>query len=115
MDEFRELNLAEPIESHCRLIYNCGEKADFSTLGLSDLHIKQITKLFLATEEQLGATTVEEFFDASYFETNMWYFWRSMFAFENWHSVVEMKRYMERFMHLLPGMNQLKRNLAYRV
>ncbi|MBZ9686868.1 oleate hydratase [Clostridium estertheticum] len=108
LDEFRELNLVEPNESNCRLIHSCGEKADFSTLGLSDLHIKQITKLFLATEEQLGATTVEQFFDPTYLETNMWYFWRSMFAFENWHSVVEMKRYMQRFMHLLPGMNQLK-------
>lgn len=108
LDEFRELNLAEPNESHCRLIHNCGEKADFSTLGLTDDHINQLTKLLLATEEALGATTVEQFFDASFLETNMWYFWRSMFAFENWHSVVEMKRYMQRFMHLLPGMNQLK-------
>ncbi len=108
LDEFRELNVAEPNESHCRLIHNCGEKADFSTLGLSDIHIKEITKLILATEEQLGVTTIEQFFDPSYFETNMWYFWRSMFAFENWHSVVEMKRYMQRFMHLIPGMNQLK-------
>jgi oleate hydratase len=100
--------VVEPNESNCRLIHNCGEKTDFSSLGLSDIHIKQITKLFLATEEQLGATTVEQFFDPTYLETNMWYFWRSMFAFENWHSVVEMKRYMQRFMHLLPGMNQLK-------
>ncbi len=108
LDEFRELNLAEPVESHCRLIHKCGKKADFLTLGLSDLHIEQLTKLLLATEEILGAATIEQFFDPSYFETNMWYFWRSMFAFENWHSVLEMKRYMQRFMHLLPGMNQLK-------
>ncbi|MGH4139230.1 oleate hydratase [Clostridium sp.] len=108
LDEFRELNLVEPNESNCRLIHNCGEKADFSSLGLSDNHIKQITKLFLVTEEQLGATTVEQFFNPTFLETNMWYFWRSMFSFENWHSVVEMKRYMQRFIHLLPGMNQLK-------
>ncbi|MHC1748224.1 MAG: oleate hydratase [Cellulosilyticaceae bacterium] len=108
LDEFRALNLAEPNESHCRLIHNCGQKADFSTLGLNDLHVKQLSKLFLATEEALGAVTVEQFFDPSFLQTNMWYFWRSMFAFENWHSVVEMKRYMQRFMHLLPGMNQLK-------
>lgn len=108
LDEFRALNLVEPNESHCRLVQNCGEKADFSTLGLSDSHIKQLTKLLLATEESLGATTIEEFFDPSFLKTNMWYFWRSMFAFENWHSLVETKRYMQRFMHLLPGMNQLK-------
>ncbi len=31
-----------------------------------------------------------------------------MFAFENWHSALEIKRYMVRFMHLLEGMNQLE-------
>jgi oleate hydratase len=90
------------------LLHNCGEKADFSSLGLKDSHIKQLTMLFLATEEDLGATTVEQYFDPSFLETNMWCFWRSMFAFENWHSVVEMKRYMQRFMHLLPGMSHMK-------
>lgn len=108
LDEFRELNLADPNESTCRVIHQCGQKADFSSLGLSDGHIKQLTKLFLATEDALGAATVEQFFDPSFLETDMWCFWRSMFAFENWHSVVEMKRYMERFMHLLPGMSRLK-------
>lgn len=108
LDEFRKLNILDPNESTCRLLHNCGEKADFSSLGLSDLHIKQLTMLFLATEEELGATTVEQYFHPSFLETDMWYFWRSMFAFQNWHSVVEMKRYMQRFIHLLPEMSRLK-------
>ncbi|WP_238650120.1 oleate hydratase [Paenibacillus piscarius] len=108
LDEFRELNLAEPIESHCRLVEKQGTPADFSTLGLTTAHSLQLGKLALATEERLGAVTIEQFFDPSFLETNFWYFWRSMFAFENWHSVVEVKRYMERFMHLISGMNQLK-------
>ncbi|ETT44185.1 myosin-cross-reactive antigen [Paenibacillus sp. FSL R7-269] len=108
LDAFRELNLAEPIESHCRLVEKQGTPADFSSLGLSTAHALQLGKLTLATEERLGAVTIEQFFDPSFLETNFWYFWRSMFAFENWHSVVEVKRYMERFMHLISGMNQLK-------
>jgi oleate hydratase len=108
LDEFRELNLAEPIESHCRLVENAGQQADFSTLGLSTAHALQLGKLAMLTEEKLGRTTIEQFFDPSFLETNFWYFWRSMFAFENWHSVVEVKRYMERFMHLISGMNRLK-------
>lgn len=108
LDEFRELNLAEPIESHCRLVENAGQQADFSTLGLSTADALQLGKLAMLTEEKLGRTTIEQFFDPSFLETNFWYFWRSMFAFENWHSVVEVKRYMERFMHLISGMNRLK-------
>ncbi|BBE29931.1 oleate hydratase [Tepiditoga spiralis] len=108
LDEFHEINVWDPNESVCRLLHNRGERADSSTLGLEEKHIKQLTKLSLATEEALGNITVKQFFDPSFFETNMWLFWRSMFAFETWHSVVEMKRYMQRFIHLLPGMNKLK-------
>lgn len=108
LDEFRELNKIDPNYSNCRAIANRGEKLDFSTLGLAENHVKQLTKLFLATEHALGAITVEQFFDASFLETDFYLYWRSMFAFENWHSVVEMKRYMHRFIHLMPGMSKMK-------
>ncbi|MBE1304590.1 oleate hydratase [Clostridium botulinum] len=108
LDEFRQLNIEEPIESHCRLVQNQGEKADFSSLGLSKSNAMELAKLHMLTEEALGATTIGEYFESSFFETNFWYFWATMFAFEKWHSVVEVKRYMERFMHLIGGMNRLK-------
>ncbi|MCY6483819.1 oleate hydratase [Clostridium aestuarii] len=107
LDEFRELNIDDPNYSNCRAIANRGEKLDFSSLGLGEIHVKQLTKLFLATEDALGATTVEQFFEPTFFETNMWLYWRSMFAFETWHSVVEMKHYMHRFIHLMPGMSKM--------
>ncbi|TDT72379.1 oleate hydratase [Hypnocyclicus thermotrophus] len=107
LDEFKELNDIDPNYSNCRVIANRGEKLDFSSLGLEDIHVKQLTKLFLATEDALGKLTVKEFFDASFLETDMWLYWRSMFAFEDWHSVVEMKRYMHRFIHLIPGMTKM--------
>ncbi len=108
LDEFRELNLLEPIESHCRLVQNQGEKTDFSSLGLSKKNAMELARLHMLTEEALGAATIEQFFEPDFFETNFWYFWASMFAFEKWHSVVEVKRYMERFMHLIGGMNKLE-------
>lgn len=68
LDEFRELNLEEPIESHCRLVENAGQKADFSTLGLSTAHALQLGKLAMLTEETLGRTTIEQFFEPSFLE-----------------------------------------------
>lgn len=108
LDEFRQFNIEEPIESHCRLVQNQGKKADFSSLGLSKKNAMELAKLHMLTEEALGATTIGEYFEPSFFETNFWYFWATMFAFEKWHSVVEVKRYMERFMHLIGGMNKLQ-------
>ncbi len=83
LDEFRQLNIEEPIESHCRLVQNQGEKADFSSLGLSKSNAMELAKLHMLTEDALGATTIGEYFEPSFFETNFWYFWATMFAFEN--------------------------------
>ncbi len=108
LDEFRELNLKEPIESHSRIVSHQGKKEDFSSLGLSTENAMELAKLHMLTETKLGATTIEEYFSPSFFKTNFWFFWATMFAFEKWHSVVEVKRYMERFMHLIGGLNRLK-------
>lgn len=108
LDEFKELNDADPNFSNVRAISNRGKKHKKTDLGLSESHTKALTKLLLTKEEDLGSQTVEEYFDASYFETDMWMYWRSMFAFEPWHSVIEMKRYMQRFIHLMPGMSTMR-------
>lgn len=108
LDEFVRINRWDPNKSAARVIHKRGEKADSSTLGLKKRHVKKLSKLFLAREEDLGKTTVQEYFDTSFRNTNFWLFWRTMFAFEPWHSVVEMKRYMLRFIHLMPGMNSLQ-------
>ena len=108
LDEFRELNEIDPNFSKVRIISNRGEKHRRTDLGLHEKHTHELTKLLLTKEEDLGKQTVEEYFEDSFFETDMWLYWRSMFAFETWHSVVEMKRYMQRFIHLLPGMSTMR-------
>ena len=108
LDEFRELNEIDPNYSKVRVIYNRGEKQRRTDLGLKEKDTKALTKLLLTKEEDLGTQTVEAYFEESFFETDFWLYWRSMFAFEPWHSVVEMKRYMQRFIHLVPGMSTMR-------
>jgi oleate hydratase len=108
LEDLRDVNRIDPNVAACRLMHKCGEKIDRDTLGLNGHHIRQLEKLVMATEDELGPMTIEEFFDDSFFATDMWYYWRSMFAFENWQSVVEMKRYMQRFIHHLPGLSRLR-------
>jgi oleate hydratase len=108
LDEFKELNDQDPNYSNVRIISNRGEKHRSTSLGLEDSHGDEIIKLLLTPESDLGTATVEEYFSSSYLQTDMWLYWRSMFAFEPWHSVVEMKRYMHRFIHLLSGMSTMR-------
>ena len=108
LDNFKELNDIDPNSSNVRVIFNRGEKQRQKGLGLKEHDVKQIMKLFLTLEEDLENLSVEAYFDESFFETDFWLYWRSMFAFETWHSVIEMKRYMHRFIHLMPGMSTMQ-------
>ncbi len=36
--------------------------------------------------------------------SNFWLYWRTMFAFENWHSALEMKLYIKRYIHHIGGL-----------
>lgn len=108
LDEFHKLNDEEPILSNCRLVEKEGQIVDSSSLGLSKEQAMKLAQLVMTTEEALGDATIEQFFDPAFLETNFWYFFETMFAFEPWHSVVEVKRYMQRFMHMIGGINRLE-------
>jgi oleate hydratase len=54
-----------------------------------------------------GRKMLTERFKPSFYSTNLWYIWVSMFAFEPWHSLVEFKRYLLRFVHEITRINTL--------
>jgi oleate hydratase len=47
---------------------------------------------------------IHEVFGKEFLSSNFWLYWRTMFAFEEWHSALEMKRYLHRFIHQIKGM-----------
>ncbi len=104
LDEFYWLDKDDPNSSNCRLIHKQGNRlesdGDF-TLGT---HSKELVKLVMETEESLGAKTIEEVFSKEFFESNFWTYWATMFAFEKWHSAIEMRRYAMRFIHHIGGL-----------
>ena len=42
---------------------------------------------------------LNEVFGEDFLKSNFWLYWRTMFAFEEWHSALEMKLYLHRFIH----------------
>ena len=67
----------------------------------------EIVKLVMTPEDKLEGISIEDFFSAEFFETNFWAYWATMFAFEKWHSVIEMRRYAMRFIHHIDGLPDL--------
>ena len=47
---------------------------------------------------------ITDIFDDEVFDSNFWLYWRTMFAFENWHSALEMKLYLKRYIHHIGGL-----------
>ena len=93
--------------SRSRLVIS-GRKIEAPPLGLSLRDKWDLARLALRTESSIGTQTIENYFSAEFFETNFWCMWCTMFAFQPWHSLIEFRRYMRRFMHLMPGFNRLE-------
>ncbi|HEV2506999.1 MAG TPA: oleate hydratase [Mesorhizobium sp.] len=107
LDEYRLVNDNDPNYSKSRLMHKRGQIRDFSTLGLSRSQQWELIRLLLKRKEDLDDVTIEQYFSPGFLETNFWYLWRSMFAFENWQSLLEMKLYMHRFLDAIDGLTDL--------
>lgn len=112
LDEYRLINDADSNYSIARLIHNQGEVKDFSKFGLKKKDQLAIMHLLLKRKEDLDDLTIEDYFSQDFLDSNFWTFWRTMFAFENWHSLLECKLYMHRFLHALDGLNDMS-SLAF--
>lgn len=107
LDEYRLVNDNDSNFSKARLMHKRGQIRDFSTLGLSKPQQWELIRLLLKRKEDLDDITIEQYFSPGFLETNFWYLWRSMFAFENWQSLLEMKLYMHRFLDALDGLTDM--------
>ncbi|MGO2083846.1 oleate hydratase [Vagococcus sp.] len=100
LDEFYWLNKEDPNSSHCRIIHERGKQSPTDgQFLLSEKAVKEIVSLCLSKEEDLQDKRINEVFTKEFFESNFWIYWCTMFAFEEWHSAMEMRRYLMRFIH----------------
>jgi len=105
LDEFYWLNKEDPNYSLQRATVERGQDARTDgSFTLSEKAQKEIVKLFLATREEMENKRINEVFSAEVLTSNFWLYWRTMFAFEEWHSALEMKLYLHRFIHHIGGL-----------
>jgi len=108
LDEFYWLNKKDPNFSNMRATINQGKSAETGNqFTLNDKATGEIIKLFLISEEELNDKRISDVFTQDFFDSNFWLYWRTMFAFETWHSAMEMRRYIMRFIHHIEGLPDL--------
>ena len=106
-EEMRVFSRQVVTSSHCRLVRG-GQRIDAPPLQLGLIEKLALGRLLLRSEVSLGSATIEDYFRSAFFQTNFWVMWATMFSFQPWHSLIEFRRYMLRFVHLLPGFNRLE-------
>ena len=105
-DETMEFNSRFVSHAQARLLRE-GEKVDLSSYGIPLSQQIKLMELLFTPEAALDNKRIEEWFDLDFFTTNFWLIFTTMFAFQRWSSVAEMRRYMKRFMHLMPGLKYI--------
>ncbi len=97
-DETLAFNEKHLPHSMARLVDRRCAKVSVSSMGFSMPDRLELLKLSNASEDELGASRITDWLSPGFFETEFWFMWVTTFAFQPWHSAVEFKRYLHRFM-----------------
>ena len=108
LDEFYWLNHDDPNYSMNRATLGRGASADTKNrFELSDEAALELMRLFFTPDEALYDKTINDVLSEEFYRSNFWLYWQTMFAFEKWHSALEMKLYLQRFLHHIGGLPDL--------
>lgn len=97
-EETMDFNQIYRAHSMARLVDRRRAKVPVASMGFSMGDRLELLKLSNASEEELGTDCITDWLSPSFFETEFWFMWVTTFAFQPWHSAVEFKRYLHRFM-----------------
>ncbi len=105
LDEYYWLNKHDPNYSLCRATVDCGKDAHTDKkFALDKESALALSKLFMTPEEALEDKKISDVLPDSFWNTNFWLYWQTMFAFQRWSSALEMKRYLCRYVHHIDGL-----------
>lgn len=97
-DETVAFNEKHKPHSRARLIDRRRAIVPVSSMGFSMRDRAELLTLSRSDEGELADRRITDCLSPAFFETNFWHMWSTTFAFQPWHSAVEFKRYLLRFM-----------------
>lgn len=106
-DEFDEFNAKHKTYSKARLLKD-KQTIDPHPLGLKTANRLRLFLLIIKDESSFYEKKIEDFFSPSFFRSNFWFEFSTVFSFQAWHSLVEFRRYFIRFIHDFPVLDTLE-------
>ncbi|KAL5342670.1 oleate hydratase [Aspergillus crustosus] len=71
-------------------------------------HRMGLVTMMMESEMSLGKKKIEDMFDKSLFQTSFWMLWSSTFALQPWHSAIEFKRHLRKYLEDISSLNSVK-------
>lgn len=107
LDYYFYTNYDDHNYSKTRITEKQGVRYDNNQFNLKQKQAIELMKFTMMSDEELVDKRIDEIFSKGLLKSDFWTLWRTMFAFENWHSALEMKLYLNRFIHHVDGLTDL--------
>jgi len=101
-DDVCDFNAHSRWDNRSRLVDGQGRIVPQGPTGLRLRDRLDLLRILLTPDYRLEEKRIQDCVSPEFFRSQFWYIWSSNMAFRPRHSAIEMRRYMLRFMHLLP-------------
>ena len=88
-----EFTAAFPWNNKARLV-DTGKIIDSHSMGFNKKDELELLALTSKPERASNDKRISDVFSEHFFTTNFWHMWKTLFAFEPYHSAIEMRRYL---------------------
>ena len=106
-DEFFTFNERHPFHDRAHIIDRDGHIVHGPRFGLSLRDGFDLVRLALTPEAKLDGRRIEEFFSPRFFSTEFWLLWSTIMGSLPQHGATELRRYLNRTLHLFPDMSDM--------
>ena len=106
-DQFFKFNDANPYNDQAHILDRNGAIVRGRHFGLGFSDALALLRVSVTPEALLDGRRIEEFFSSGFFETEFWLLWSTIMGSLPQHSVIEFRRYMNRFLYLFPHLSTM--------
>jgi len=105
--DFFAFNDSEPYQDKAHILDRDGRVVHGPRFGLSLIDGLRLARVVLTPESMLDGLRIDEFFPERFFSTEFWYLWSTIMGSLPQHSVIEFRRYMDRFLYLFGDLSNM--------
>ena len=105
--DFFAFNTSEPYQDKAHIFDRDGRIVHGPRFGLSLADGLCLARVVLTPEAMLDGRRIDEFFSQRFFSTEFWYLWSTIMGSLPQSSVIEFRRYMNRFLYLFGDLSNM--------